>query len=84
MGELTLIKKDIRFTNNLLTGTLPTEVGRLTALEDKFDLDGQGRGYDEPGISGTFPTEVGMLTAMTEFAFKVKLDVAFMLLSALL
>eukprot|EP00240_Pyramimonas_obovata_P017492 CAMPEP_0118928106 /NCGR_PEP_ID=MMETSP1169-20130426/5446_1 /TAXON_ID=36882 /ORGANISM="Pyramimonas obovata, Strain CCMP722" /LENGTH=47 /DNA_ID= /DNA_START= /DNA_END= /DNA_ORIENTATION= len=40
--------------NNILTGTLPTELGLLTGMESMGI-------YDTP-VTGTLPTELGLLT----------------------
>ena len=56
-----------------LSGTLPTQLGRLTELR-KLNLDGGrvdvGQGFIGPlgSLTGGVPTEVGSLTALTELS----------------
>ena len=49
--------------NHNLDGTLPTELGRLTALETIKLGDGNN-------LSGTLPTELGLLTQLSFFGVK--------------
>ena len=49
--------------SNALTGTLPTEMGRMTRMKSLFEVWGNH-------LTGTIPTEVGLMTKVTdEFQF---------------
>ena len=43
--------------SNRLKGTLPTQIGLMTAMESHFDLE-------DNRITGTLPTQIGLMTAM--------------------
>ena len=47
----------LQLDHTSFVGTLPTELGRLTALESLFV-------HESPGLSGTLPTELGRCTAL--------------------
>ena len=47
----------LKLDSNRLKGTLPTQIGLMTAMESIFYL-----GYNS--ITGTLPTQIGLMTAM--------------------
>jgi len=47
----------LRLDSNRLNGTLPTQIGLMTAMESMFSF-----GYNS--ITGTLPTQIGLMTAM--------------------
>ena len=55
--QLTALKS-LDLQGNLFTGTLPTQIGQLTALES-FLI------YDNYEVSGAIPSELGQLTSLT-------------------
>ena len=60
------IETELDLSYNRLTGTVPTEFGRMEVIYHHFRLDANS-------LSGTVPTEFGMMTAM-ETNFKIHLN----------
>eukprot|EP00543_Licmophora_paradoxa_P015348 CAMPEP_0202463672 /NCGR_PEP_ID=MMETSP1360-20130828/59112_1 /ASSEMBLY_ACC=CAM_ASM_000848 /TAXON_ID=515479 /ORGANISM="Licmophora paradoxa, Strain CCMP2313" /LENGTH=55 /DNA_ID=CAMNT_0049086669 /DNA_START=11 /DNA_END=174 /DNA_ORIENTATION=+ len=54
MTKLTFLS----FRENQLTGTLPTEMGLLTAVNDAY--------FYSNNLIGTIPTEMGLMTSLEE------------------
>ena len=52
--------------HNLLSGTIPSQLGKLTNVRSL--LLGSGAGLKKDRITGTLPTELGQLSMLNDFS----------------
>ena len=51
--------RNLKLGSNKLTGSIPTEIGGITAIHQVLDLS-------KNSLSGPIPSEIGVLTLLTQ------------------